>query len=114
MKVKKDHWYWADGKSLGLSKGHSIIVLSKKGSKCRVRTLTSMEHEKDGRLRFSFKALNQAKNGDVLPIPKREINSPHYSGVYMGNIKTVDSSDIRPDYLRLKVPRLYLRLIHRR
>lgn len=122
-KPKVDHIYYVSNEDLKIKKkdgtiipgGHDVIVLSvnKKRNTVRVKTITSLEHETDKGMRYDVKALNAAKRGQILPIPIKELNSPHYSGIDH-RAKTVPISKLNAHYKKYRFPRRYKKLIHRK
>lgn len=80
--------YYVNNKDLGIkSPGrHSVVIIwmNRKMNLCRVKTITSLEHFDNKRLRYSYdlKALYFAKKGFITPYSIHELNSNHWSGLY--------------------------------
>lgn len=89
--------YRVSGRRLGIGVDHDVVVVgeSTEGGTVRVKTVTSLEHVgKSGKVRYDFKALEQAKKGIVVPLPISVIGSRHWSGIHMKGI-VVNDSDLR-------------------
>lgn len=69
--------YRVSGRRLGIGVDHDVVVgESTKDGTVRVKTVTSLEHMgKSGKVRYDFKALEQAKKGIVVPLPISVIGS---------------------------------------
>ena len=63
---------------------HDVVVLNhnKKNKKCRVKTITSLEHyDRSGHCyRYDYEALKRAKNG-IFPLNKNVLGNEHWSGI---------------------------------
>lgn len=122
-KPKVDHIYYVTNKDLKIKRkdgsampgGHDVIVLAinKKRNTVRVKTITSLEYKTTKGMRYDFSALNAAKNGDVLPIPIKELNSRHYSAINHRTI-TVPVNTLSASKNSHRFPRRYKKLIHRK
>lgn len=122
-KVKVDKIYFVSNKDLGIKKrngstmpgGHDVIVTSinKSNNTARVKTITSLEHDVGGNPKFDFKSLDKAKNGEILPIPIKEIKTKHYSGISHDS-KVVSLSKINKSFSKYRFPKRYKSLIHRK
>ena len=68
-----------------LMKGeHDVFVMTKsdKNGFVKVKTITSLENVKsNGTKSFHENALDDVKNGIIIPIPIKEMNAPKLSGV---------------------------------
>lgn len=120
---KGDHIYYVSNKYLKIQRkdgstmpgGHDVIVLSinKKNNTARVKTITSLEHETSKGIRYDFRALDKAKKGEILPIPIKDLNSSHYSGInHRPIIVSVDR--LNKSMYSNRFPRRYKKLIHRK
>ena len=122
-KIKVDNIYFVSNKNLKIHRkdgsimpgGHDVIVTSinKSNNTARVKTITSLEHEAKGKYKFDFKSLNKAKDGEILPIPIKEIKSKHYSGINHDS-KVVSLSKIDKSKSKYRFPRRYKDLIHKK
>lgn len=114
MKIKKNSVYYADNSDLGLpyKGGHSVVVtdVSPDGKECEVKTITSLEHRYGGFNHYDYKALGMAKAGKIIPIPLKELNSRHYSGVYQKPVH-LKSSLLKKDTIGFHYPWKYHSLI---
>lgn len=83
----------AKDKDLGLSKNkylsHDVLLVSrnKKTNYCYVKTVSSLEKEKNGKLRFKLDKLDEIRKGEIIVIPKNQINTQVLSGVYYKPIR---------------------------
>lgn len=122
-KVKVDKIYFVSNKDLGIKKrngssmpcGHDVIVTSinKSNNTARVKTITSLEHETHKGKIFDTPSLIKASNGEILPIPIKEIKTKHYSGISHDS-KVVSLSKINKSFSKYRFPRRYKDLIHRK
>lgn len=104
-----------NSKGAAIPGGHNVIVTSvdTKRKTCRVKTITSLEHKTTDGYRYDFQALNQAKAGKILPIPIKELNSKHYSGITQNPI-TIKISNLNKSRIGMKYPKKYDKLIHKK
>ena len=89
----KNKIYRADANDLGLTntqKSHDVIVISvnKRSKKCKVKTITSLERPINGRMQFINRKLDDVRDGKIIPIPVKDINTHHLSGVN-NDVKTI-------------------------
>lgn len=123
-KIKKTHLryaiknkiYRADAKDLGLSntkKAHDVIVVSvnKRRKKCRVKTITSLERDIKGKMCFIDDKLDDVRNGIITPIPIKDINTHHWSGVN-NNAISVKTNKLYFSTTGTKFPRRYKHIIN--
>lgn len=121
LDIKEDNVYWANDRDLKINhrnprSGHSCIVLSvnKKKKVARVKTITSLEHlDYNNVLKWDTKALGELRRGDLLAIPKKDLNSPHLSAIHH-NIRVVKIDNLRRSRWNYKFPRRYKKLIHKK
>lgn len=120
LDIKEGTLYYAKDRDLkiphkGLNDGHSCIVLSinKKRKEARVKTITSLEHKIKGEFVYDKKALNELKNGDILAIPKKDLNSKNFSAVHH-NIRTIKIDKLERNFSKMKFPKRYKKLIYKK
>ena len=84
--------YWVSNEKLKINKkgGHYVIItrFNRKLNLCRVKTITSLEHKnmKTNKFEYDYKALSEAKNGIINPVPIKDLNSHNWSGIYNKSI----------------------------
>lgn len=122
MRIKVNGIYYVTNRTLNirgrsnnyLPGGHSVIVTSinRKRGTARVKTITSVvNHENVNE--FNNRKLNDVSSGNLLIIPIRSLNSRHLSAVNHKSI-TVKLDKLYESHSRLKYPKRYDRLIHRK
>lgn len=110
--------FYVNNKDLGIThnpdKGHRVIVVSenKRSDKVKVKTITSLEEwdKNKKRFRFNDSKLESLISGKILPIPKKDLNSNHYSGIDH-RVITIKSSKLSNAWGNYKYPRRYKHLI---
>ncbi len=122
-RIKKNGIYYASNEDLKIRDsqgniipgGHSVIVTSvnKQKGTCRIKTITSLEEKRDGKIRFKPDKLKKVRDGDILVIPKKQLNSRHLSGVSHDS-KTIKSSKLTKSKSSMKYPKRYDKLIHKK
>ena len=117
MRPAKRQIVWVSNKDLGIDRpgGHSCVVtrVNRKSRTARVKTITSLEHYSGGKRYWDDHSLNQARKGELLPIPKDALRSHHYSGIDH-RAKTVRWVDIRQNTKSYRYPMRYDKLIMRK
>lgn len=117
--ARKNKIYRIDARDLGLThtnKPHDVIVLSinKRSKKCKVKTITSLEKTiiKNGVRKNVFKnnKLNDVKNGNIIVIPIKDINTHHLSGVN-NKVFTVKTNKMYLSTTGSKFPRRFKHII---
>lgn len=100
---------------------HDVIVCSinKKRKTARVKTITSLETNitRNGRRQKIFinNKLSDVRNGNILPIPKRQLKSRHYSGIsHKSIIVPLSKIHYKEPNDRTRFPKRYESLIHRK
>lgn len=105
---------------------HDVIVTSinKKKNTARVKTITSLETtivkddgkgNKTRRRVFTNSKLRDVRIGNILPIPKRQLHSKHYSGINHNGITiSLNKLYYKEPNDRTKFPNRYADLIHRK
>lgn len=100
---------------------HNIIITSidKKHKTARVKTITSLESTTiiNGHRQRVFKnrKLADVRNGNILPIPKRQLRSKHYSGInHSTKIVSLNKIHYKQPNDRTIFPKRYNDLIHRK
>ncbi|MFA6755645.1 MAG: hypothetical protein WCR97_03965 [Bacilli bacterium] len=84
--INKNRVYRCSNKDLKIKSfgSHDVIVIwnNPKINLCRIKTITSLEHErKDHSLKYDFNALGDAKKGVITPYSLKEIKTKHWSGI---------------------------------
>lgn len=94
---------------------HDVIVISKNKRKktCNVKTITSLEKEKNGKWVFIGKKLKDVRDGNIIAIPKKQINTDHLSGVNH-SAKTIKINKLFVSQSGTKFPRRYKHLIKKK
>ncbi len=59
---------------------------------CNGHTFTSIERENGT---FNYNKINQIKNGNIYPIPKKDLTLPRFSGIDKRVIKDISIDDIK-------------------
>lgn len=113
----KNKIYRADATDLGLTntqKPHDVIVISvnKRSKKCKVKTITSLERPINGRMQFINRKLDDVRDGKIIPIPVKDINTHHLSGVN-NDVKTIKINKLYLSNTGTKFPRRYKYLINK-
>lgn len=91
-KVKVNGVYQVSNEDLHINTNHGfkhdVIVCSinEKRKTARVKTITSLERniiDSQGikRKTFNNSKLNEVRSGNILPIPRKQLKSRHYSGI---------------------------------
>ena len=97
---------------------HDVVVLNhdRKNKKCRVKTITSLEHYDRNRhcYRYDYEALKRAKNGGIFPLNKNVLGNEHWSGIDSRE-KIVSTSDlnIKRHSEKDSLPYKYLKIIYK-
>lgn len=107
--------YRADAKDLGLKntkKPHDVIVVSINARKktCNVKTITSLEEECKGQMVFKNHKLSKVRNGEIIVIPRKNLNTKRLCGVYTKPI-TIKISKLYLSTTGTTFPRRYKHLI---
>lgn len=101
-------------KSGKLMKGeHDVFVMTRASKKgfVKVKTVTSLENiKKDGTREFHNSALNDVRNGKIIPIPSKQLNSNKLSGINRQSI-WIHKSKLRVANNKFKYPSRYDNLI---
>ena len=116
----KNKIYRADAHDLGLTnttKPHDVIVVAvnKRKRTCKVKTITSLEKtiiDKYGNRKKTFMnhKLDDVRDGKILVIPKKEINTHHLSGVH-NDVITIKMNKLYLSTTGTKFPRRFKNLI---
>lgn len=77
---------WCSKETLGLLKGHYVFIRRVKNGKCDVNTFTSLETNNG---LYKLDKIDYVKNGNIYPIPKKDITLSKYSGVDSRVIKNI-------------------------
>ena len=106
------------GNDLGISSSHDVVVLNhnRKNKKCRVKTITSLEHYDRNRhcYRYDYDALKRAKNGDIFPLNKSVLGNEHWSGIDSREINICESTLKERKHSRNdSLPYKYLKIIYK-
>lgn len=100
-----------------LDSQHNVIITSidKKRKTARVKTITSLEERKNGAWYFKNRKLYDVRNGNIIVIPKNQLNSSRLSGINH-NSKVVPLSKIHYKFPNDKTifPKRYKSLIHKK
>ncbi len=115
--VLKDHIYAVDNSDLGINVPgvHDVIVIgiNKRSKKCQVKTITSLEQYRQNNWRFKNYKLDAVRNGNLLVIPQKEMNTKHLSGIDHRLI-SVKVNKVFFSNSNYKFPRRYKNLIHKK
>ena len=119
----KNKIYRADANDLGLThtnKPHDVIVVSvnKRKKKCKVKTITSLEKEiidqyGNKRKAFMNHKLDDVRDGNILVIPQKLINTHHLSGINQKEL-TIKTNKMYLSTTGTKFPRRYKHLINKK
>ena len=119
----KNKIYRADANDLGLTntnKPHDVIVVSvnKRAKKCKVKTITSLEKDitdQQGNKRkvFMNHKLDDVRDGNILVIPQKLINTQHLSGINHKEL-TIKTNKMYLSTTGTKFPRRYKHLINKK
>lgn len=123
IKVKVNGVYYANNKDLKLKYpsgtpikkgGHGVIItaINPKRKTAQVKTITSLI-DKDHPSTFKRKMVEKIDSGQILPIPKKDLNSKHLSGIVQKPI-TIPLSKLGKSSCSFKYPKRYDKLIHRK
>ena len=96
---------------------HDIIVCSinRKRKTARVKTITSLESQKNGKWRFINGKLNDVKKGNILLIPNTQLHSSHLSGInHSTKIIPLNKIHYKEKGDSTRFPKRYAKLIHRK
>ena len=88
-----------------------VVKISNDGKRVKVKTITSLENiRKDGTRSFHAQSLDAVRNGDIIPIPIKKLNSTKLSGI---NIKGfwISKSKLRKPKRNFKYPSEYNNII---
>lgn len=83
---------WCNGNTLGLARGHYVYIRKVKNGKCDVNTFSSIE-DKNGRIEIP--KVNYIKDGQLYPIPKKDVTLPRFSGIDKRVIRNISIHDIK-------------------
>lgn len=107
--------YWVRNKDLKIRRkpnsGHFVLITryNPKLNLCRVKTITSLEHEdENGILKYDFKALEEAKNGYIQPVSIKKLRTKHWSGISNKSI-VINLNKLHKDYLGLLKPKMLIK-----
>lgn len=98
-------------------KQHNVIVTSinKKNKTCRVKTVTSLEDEKDGKYFFRNRQLDNVRDGNILVIPKPQLGTKRLSGINHNGITVgLDKLHYKEPGDNTRFPNRYHNLIHKK
>lgn len=119
----KNKIYRADANDLGLThtnKPHDVIVVSvnKRKNTCKVKTITSLERlstDRNGNQRYTFMnhKLDDVRDGNILVIPQKLINTHHLSGINHKEL-TIKTNKMYFTTSGAKFPRRYKHLINKK
>lgn len=118
----KNKIYRADARDLGLDntiKPHDVIVISvnKRSNKCKVKTITSLEKTivKNGVSKQVFinNKLDDVRDGKIIVIPQKDINTHHLSGVN-NKLLTIKTNKMYFTGSGVKFPRRYKHIINKK
>lgn len=118
--------YNVNNEDLGIPNrgSHNVIIVwfNKLKQICRVKTITSLEHEvkdengnlvyyfRNGRrylkYKYDFRALNQAKKGIITPYSINQLGTNHWSGIHNKSIVISFSKLKNTNNKKLKKPKL--------
>ena len=107
--------YWVRNKDLKIRRkpnsGHYVLITryNPKLNLCRVKTITSLEHEdENGIFKYDFKALNEAKSGIIQPVPINKLRTKHRSGISNKSI-VIKLNKLHKDYSGLIKPKVLIK-----
>ena len=83
---------WCDAATLGLSKGHYVFIRRVYKDKCSVNTFTSLSNQSGG---YKLAKIKKIENGEVYPVPKKDLSLSRFSGVHSSVIKNVPIAKIQ-------------------
>lgn len=111
----KNRVYRADAKDLCLkntNKPHDIIVISinKRSNKCKVKTIVKNGVSKQV---FINNKLDDVRDGKIIVIPKKDINTNHLSGVN-NKVLTIKTNKMYLNTKGVKFPRRYKYIINKK
>lgn len=111
----KNRVYRADAKDLCLkntNKPHDIIVISinKRSNKCKVKTIVKNGVSKQV---FINNKLDDVRDGKIIVIPKKDINTNHLSGVNK-KVLTIKTNKMYLNTKGVKFPRRYKYIINKK
>ena len=119
----KNKIYRADAQDLGLTntnKPHDVIVLSinKRRKTCKVKTITSLERlstYKNSNQKYTFMndKLDVVRDGNILVIPQKLINTHHLSGINHKEL-TIKTNKMYLTTSGAKFPRRFKHLINKK
>ena len=123
MKIKRRGLYSVLNKDLGIKDRQGnpmgglhnvfVIAISKDKKKVKVKTVTSLEHDKgDGTRVFHAGALDGVRNGEIIPIPASSIGTDRLEGINARGV-WVSVSKLRKPTLNLKYPKSHSELIEK-
>lgn len=123
MKVKVNGVYYAKNNDLKIKRtdgrtmktgGHGVIVTSinPKRKTAQVKTITSIVNSKDNSKLKDY-MIEKIDSGKVLPIPRKDLNSKHLSGIVQKPI-TIPLSKLGKSSCGFRYPKRYDKLIHRK
>lgn len=72
-----------------------VVSVNKRSNKFKVKTITSLERSINGKIQFINLKLDDVRNGKIISISVKDINTHHLSGV-------------NNDVLTIKTNKLYL------
>lgn len=95
VKKKKAHRFvgkvgWCNAATLGLDDGHYVFIRRVYGDKCSVNTFTSLK----GKNGYKTKKIKKIENGEIYPIPKKDLTLRRFSGVHNNTIKNVPLANV--------------------
>lgn len=83
--INKNFFYRCNNKDLGIKfpGSHEVKVVwnNIKYDFCRVKTITSLEHKRNGRYYYDFDALKKCRTGVITPYPIKTLKTEHWSGI---------------------------------
>ena len=103
-----------DLKIKNTTKPHDVIVLSvnKKYKTARVKTITSLEFEDNGKFRFDNEKLDKVRSGEIVVVPKKELNTHKLCGIN-NNVKTIKVEKLYTSTTGSKFPKRFKDVIKR-
>lgn len=118
-RIVKHGCYSASNKDLGIKDrngklmegSHDVFVVSKASRKgfVKVKTITSLENKNTGTIQYN--SLLNIKNGRIVAIPDKELNSDRLSGVHRKPV-WIHKSKLFKSKFGFKYPRKYNSLIN--
>lgn len=96
---------------------HNVIITSinKKRKTARVKTITSLEKRIGNQYKFKNYKLNDVKKGNVIIVPRNQINTKLLSGInHNSKVVSLNKLHYKQPNDRTKFPKRYSGLIHKK